>query len=200
MDADWTTAAPAKDRRVRRSRSALMRAALDLVTERDSAAVAVSDIAEAADVSRQVLYQQFGDLDTLLLETALDLIRRELLDNGGMDAVLSDDAQASALAMARHFACHRRFYRALLTGSCAFALNKALIGLFLPLNRQLIERLHGARLGPQTIDDLAIFVTGGASAVVNTWVVEEPDPLDPEEFTARRMRMWSVVTTAMENP
>ena len=28
--------------------------------------------------------------------------------------------------MARHFADHRRFYRALLTGSCAFALNKAL--------------------------------------------------------------------------
>lgn len=200
MDPDWTTAAPAKDRRVRRSRSSLMRAAIDLVTERDSAAVPVSDIAEAADVSRQVLYQQFGDLDTLLLQTALDLIRRELLDDWDADAVLPDGGRASTLAMARHFASHRRFYRALLTGSCAFALNKALTSLFLPLNRQVIGQLHGTRLDPQTVEDLAAFVTGGAAAVVNTWVVEGPDPLDPEEFTARLMRIRSVVTAAMENP
>ena len=87
----------------------------------------------------------------------------------------------------------------MLTGSCAFALNKALVGLFLPLNRQVLDQLYGARLDPPTIDDLATFVTGGAAAVVNTWVVEGPDPLDPEEFTARRTRMLSVVTAAMEN-
>ena len=72
-------AEPARDRRVRRSRAALMRAAVALVSERESTAVTVSEIAEAADVSRQVLYQQFGDRDALLLEAALDLVRRELL-------------------------------------------------------------------------------------------------------------------------
>jgi AcrR family transcriptional regulator len=187
MRADWTTEAPAKDRRVRRSRAALMRAAVDLVSERDSAAVPVSEIAEAADVSRQVLYQQFGDRDALLLEAALDLVRRELLDD------LPDDERASMLALARHFAAHRRFYRALLTSSSAFALNKALTGLFLPLNRQHVTQLLGKRLDARGVEDLATFLTGGAAALVNTWVIEGPEPLDPEEFTGRLMRIRTVM-------
>ncbi|WP_103353492.1 TetR/AcrR family transcriptional regulator [Amycolatopsis sp. CA-128772] len=187
MELDWTTEAPAKDRRVRRSRAALMRAAVELVSERDSTAVTVSEIAEAADVSRQVLYQQFGDRDALLLEAALDLVRRELL------ADLSGDEDASLLALGRHFAAHRRFYRALLTGASAFALNKALTGLFLPINRQHLGRVFGDRLDAQGVEDLATFLTGGAGAVVNAWVVDGPDPLDPQEFTGRLVRMRSVV-------
>jgi AcrR family transcriptional regulator len=172
---------------VRRSRAALMRAAVELTGARESAAVPVSDIAEAADVSRQVLYQQFGDRDALVLEAALDLVRRELLDD------LPDDERASMLALARHFAAHRRFYRALLTSSSAFALNKALTGLFLPVNRQHVAQLLGNRLDARGIDDLAAFLTGGAAAVVNTWVIEGPEPLDPEEFTGRLMRIRTVV-------
>ncbi|WP_410611723.1 TetR/AcrR family transcriptional regulator [Amycolatopsis sp. lyj-109] len=193
MTDDWTTEAPAKDRRVRRSRAALMRAAVELVSERDSTAVPVSEIAEAADVSRQVLYQQFGDRDTLLLEAALDLVRRELLDNLPDDTT-PDGERASMLALGRHFAAHRQFYRALLTSSSSFALNKALTGLFLPINRQHIARLLGRRLDARGVEDLAAFLTGGAAAVVNTWVIEGPEPLDPEEFTGRLMRIRTVVT------
>ncbi len=192
MDADWTTEAPAKDRRVRRSRASLMRAAVELVSERDSTAVTVSEIAEAADVSRQVLYQQFGDRDTLLLEAALDLVRRELLDN--VRGFASPAERASLVALGRHFAAHRRFYRALLTGASAFALTNALTGVFLPRNRQLLTETLGDRLDAQGIEDLSVFMTGGAGAVVNTWVVDGPDPLDPEEFASRLTRMHSVLT------
>lgn len=194
MRADWTTEAPAKDRRVRRSRAALMRAAVELVSERKSAAVTVSEIAEAADVSRQVLYQQFGDRDALLLEAALDLVRRELLD-AFPDIASPEDEHASLLALARHFAGHRHFYRALLTGASAFALNQALTGVFLPLNRQHLARALGDRLDARGLDDLATFLTGGAGAVVNAWVVEGPEPLDPEEFADRLTRTRSVVHT-----
>ncbi|RSM49109.1 TetR/AcrR family transcriptional regulator [Amycolatopsis balhimycina DSM 5908] len=196
MDADWTTEAPAKDRRVRRSRAALMRAAVGLVGDRGTAAVPVSDIAETADVSRQVLYQQFGDRDALLLEAALDLVRRELLKGplDGLSGAGPGDERASMLALARHFAAHRRFYRALLTSSSAFALNQALTGVFLPHNRESIVRLLGDRLGRQGVEDLATFLTGGAGALVNTWVIEGPEPLDPEEFTDRLMEIRSVVT------
>jgi AcrR family transcriptional regulator len=190
---DWTTEAPAKDRRVRRSRAALMRAAIELVSERDSTAVPVSEIAAAADVSRQVLYQQFGDRDTLLLEAALDLVRRELLGELGGLAFPADE-HASLLALGRHFAQYRRFYRALLTGASAFALNKALTGLFLPFNRENLGRALGGRLDADGLEDLATFLTGGAGAVVNAWVVDGPDPLDPEEFAGRLLRMHSVVT------
>ena len=176
-----------------------MGAAVALVTERGTAAVTISDIAEAADVSRQVVYQQFGDRDTLLLEAALDLARRELLPRVA-DASHALTGRARALAMARHFADHRMFYRAILTGSCAFALNKALTGLLIPLNRQVVHQVCGERLDPHTVEDLATFLTGGWAAFVNTWVVEGEDPLDPEEFTDRLMRMVSVLTAAMRRP
>ncbi|MEU5260348.1 helix-turn-helix domain-containing protein [Amycolatopsis sp. NPDC021455] len=196
MDADWTTEVPAKDRRVRRSRAALMRAAIALVGDRGTAAVPVSDIAETADVSRQVLYQQFGDRDALLLEAALDLVRRELLEGplDGLSEAAPGDERAPMLALARHFATHRRFYRALLTSSSAFALNQALTSVFLPLNREGIGRMLGDRLGRQGVEDLAAFLTGGAGALVNAWVIEGPEPLDPEEFTDRLTAIRSVVT------
>ncbi len=176
---------------MRRSRAALMGAAVELVSERDSTAVSVSEIAEAADVSRQVLYQQFGDRDALLLEAALDLVRRELL------ADLPADERASLLALARHFAAHRRFYRALLTGTSAFAFTEALTGLFLPLNRRHLGQALGDRLGDRELEDLATFLTGGAGAVVNAWVVGGPDPLDANEFTDRLLRIRSVVTATI---
>jgi AcrR family transcriptional regulator len=193
MESKLSSVALVRDRRVRRSRSALMRAAVALVTDRGTATVPITDIADAADVSRQVVYQQFGDRDTLLLEAVLDLVRRELLPH------IADDSDAStgrdrALATARHFAEHRRFYRAMLTGSCAFAVNNGVMGLLLPVNRDVVHQISGERLDPQTVEDLAAYLTGGGSAFFNAWVVEGDEPLDPEEFTDRLMRMMSVLT------
>lgn len=192
-------AEPATDRRVRRTRAALIRAALALVGERGTSAVPVSELADAADVSRQVVYQHFGDRDALLLAAAIDLARRELLPAFAAEPGPSG-GRAPALAMARHFAAHRRFYRALLTGSCAFALTRGLSELMLPVNREMIRHVHGPGADPQTVDDVAAFLTGGGAAFFNTWVVEGPEPLDPEEFTDRLMRMVALLTatTALE--
>lgn len=190
-----STAASVQDRRVRRSRAALMHATITLVSERGTAAVSISDIADAADVSRPVLYQHFGDRDTLLLEAALDLAARELLPR------ITGDAPAGrrdrALAVARHFADHRAFYRAMLMSSSGFALNRSLSGLLLPVNRQLVQQMSGSTLDSQGAEDLATFLTGGGAALVNTWVVDGADPLDPEAFTDRLMRVVPVAIGAL---
>ncbi|MDX3661519.1 helix-turn-helix domain containing protein [Streptomyces sp. ID05-26A] len=180
---------PARDRRVRRTRAAVLRAVIDLVTERGTAAITVSEIAETADVSRRVVYQHFGDLESVLLEAGLDLARRELLPRltGLREPV---DARAEILSLTRHFADHQIFYRALLTGPCAYALDRGLIRLLLPINRQGIEHLHRDRLSDQAADDLAAFVTGGAGSFVTAWVVAGAP--DPEMFTDRLMGVMSV--------
>ena len=190
-----STAAYVQDRRVRRSRAALMHAAITLVSERGTAAVSISDIADAADVSRPVLYQHFGDRDTLLLEAGLDLAARELLPRitGSVPAGSRD----RALAVARHFADHRAFYRAMLMSSSGFALNRELSGLLIPVNRQLVQQMSDSTLDSQGAEDLATFLTGGGAALVNTWVVEGEDPLDPEAFTDRLMRMMPVATAGL---
>jgi AcrR family transcriptional regulator len=175
-----------------------MRAAIDLVTERGTAAVSISDIAETADVSRPVVYQHFGDRETLLLEAALDLAERELLP--GISGTASADPRERALAVARHFADHRAFYRAMLMSSSGFALNNALSALLIPVNRQLVEPLSGSTLDPQGAEDLAMFLTGGVAALVNMWVVEGADPLDPEVFTDRLMRMMPIATAGLRQP
>jgi AcrR family transcriptional regulator len=187
------------DRRVRRSRSALMRAAVALVAERGTSNVSLSEIAEAADVSRQLVYQQFGDRDSLLLAAALDLAEREFVQPvQNAEGAASD--RDRVLAGVRHFAEHRSLYRALLTGPCAYDLNKALTGLLTPVNRRLAERMAGERRSPDLTEDLAVFLTGGSGAVFNTWIVEGEDPLDPEAFTDRLMRMLSVVAEAFGEP
>lgn len=188
--------APVQDRRVRRSRAALLQATLTLVSQRGTAAVPLSDIAEAANVSRPVVYQHFGDRDTLLLETALDLAARELLPHI-TDFGHTMGERAPVLTLANHFADHRAFYRAILTSPCAFALNKSLTGLLIPINRRLIQQMFSETLPPQRLDDLATFLTGGGAAFVNTWVVEGAEPLDPEEFTDRLMGMAAVATAAL---
>jgi AcrR family transcriptional regulator len=188
-----STLPPPRDRRVRRSRSALIGAVVDLVTERRTAAVSITDIADAADVSRQVLYQQFGDLDTLLLEAALGLARSDLLPK--FDDVPEAGVERDWVLIAvRHFAEHRVFYRAMLSSSASFALTKGLSALLLPRNRRALQRSVGGQLDAGALDDLATLVTGGVATMINTWVVEDDDPLDPEEFTDRLMRAISVVS------
>lgn len=183
---------PALDRRVRRSRAVLMAAAKALVIERGTADVPVSAITEAADVSRRLLYQQFGDLETLLLETARDLVRSELLPRIA-DTPSADVRDERMLAVVEHMAANRPFYRPLLTSSCAFALTKALNSLFLPVNLQGVRLIYGERLDARTTEDLAAFLTGGWGDFICTWVVEGPEPLDPGEFADRLLRIGAAL-------
>lgn len=171
-----------RELRAVRSRAALFAAAVELVSGRGSANVPVTDLAEAAGVSRQLVYLHFADRDALLVAAAIDLARREL--------VLGEQSgRAAVLATARHFAAHRAFYRALLTGPCAFALTTALTDLLAPGNRQVVRALSGDQVPAATADDLAVFVTGGAGALINAWLLGDEDPLDPEKLTDRLVRL-----------
>jgi AcrR family transcriptional regulator len=175
-----------------------MRAAIALVAERGTSNIPVSDIADAADVSRPLLYQHFGDRDTLLLEAAFDLARTDLVERvHDPDEKLTE--RDRVLAATRHFARHRAFYRPMLTGPCAYGLNKALTDLLSPFNRAWARRMSPGDLAPELLDDLALFLTSGSAAVINTWVIEGPDPLDPEAFTDRLLRMLPVVTGRPSN-
>lgn len=171
-----------RDPRAARSRAALYAAAVRLVSGRGSASVPVTDLAEVAGVSRQLVYLHFADRDGLLVAAALDLARRELLP-------ARESGRAAVLATARHFAAHRAFYRALLTGPCAFALTTALGELLAPVNRHAVRALFGDRVPAGTVDDLAVFLTGGAGAVINAWLLGAEETLDPEDLADRLGRI-----------
>lgn len=179
-----TPAVRTVDRRVRRSRSALMRAAVALVSERETTDISISELAEAADVSRQLLYQHFNDRDTLLLEAALDLAERELVPLITQD-LQSGIAPDQLLAVVGHFAQHRPFYRAMLKNSRSYDLTHELNGMLSAFNEPLIALMSARGLEPQAVEDLTVFTTGGWAAVINNWLIEAPDPLDVPAFSQR---------------
>jgi hypothetical protein len=47
------------------------------------------------------------------------------------------------------------------------------------------------------IDDLSVFVAGGVAPLRYSWL-EGEDPLDPEEFTDRLMRLISLLGSNVE--
>jgi len=186
-----------QDRRVQRSRAALMAAAVRLVTENATTALSVIELADAADVSRQLVYLQFGDRDALLVAAAADLVERELLPE------VADHSAAHhvrMLAMARHFARHRPFYRAMLTGSCAFPMTRALNRLFGSLITTASLREVFGDLDDTTARDLTALITGGIGAIVNDWLVDGDDPLDPEDLADRLLRLTTAIAHTQGRP
>jgi AcrR family transcriptional regulator len=171
----------------------LFAAAITLVTERETTAITVSDLADAADVSRRVIYQQFKDKDSLLLEAGLDFARRARQERRERIGDGPEMARARLVAMGAHFAEHRGLYRTMLTGSCAYAFGQALCELFASGNRQLVRRRYGDELDPAVEQDLTDFLTGGTATIVHSWVVSAPDPLDPEVLVERLGRLLPLV-------
>lgn len=168
-----------------------MAAAVRLVTERGTTALPVADLTDAANVSRQLVYVQFGDRDALLVAAAADLVERELIPEVGDGGA---PHRTRVLAMARHFAGHRPFYRAMLTGSCAFPMTRALNRLFGSLVTPARLREAFGDLDETTAQDLAALITGGTGAIVNDWVIDADDPLDPEQLTDRLLRLTTALT------
>ncbi len=187
------------DRRARRTRASLFGAAVRLVTERGTTAIPISDLAEAADVSRQVVYQHFTDRDGLLLECVIDLMNRELIPRLVAEvSVPQPSADAIALASVGHFAEHRPFYRALLTGSCAHAVNGVLADLFRPFHRRLVADRLGDDVEPELAEALTTFLTAGDGALIGEWVITAPDPLVPAVLAARIAVVQATVLPAAE--
>ncbi|MHA3024675.1 TetR/AcrR family transcriptional regulator [Mycobacterium sp. BMJ-28] len=187
---------PARDPRAQRTRAVLMRAALDLVSERGTAAVTMSDIAEAANVSRKAAYQQFGDRDALLLGTALDLVRRELIP--ALESL--PRGRARVLTNARHFAGHRAFYRPVLLSAGGLPLSRELAHFLSPITHESLALQFGDTVSAATIADLTTTYVGGSTALLIKWLVEDGEPLDPEDFTERYFRVQSLVLPPPAEP
>lgn len=170
---------------------------MTLVSARGTANVPVSDIADAAGVSRQLVYLHFGDRDSLLLEAALDLTRRELAEPW-KQAPANAAVRDHALAVARHFADHRDFYRAMFNSASAFALSRAVSRLLSPLRRHSLEARFGELLSPRLAEDLGAFINGGSAALVHAWVTETDGPLDPEAMADRLLAVGQVLRAALE--
>ncbi|WP_176611547.1 TetR/AcrR family transcriptional regulator [Actinomadura sp. WMMB 499] len=174
-----------EDKRVRRSRAALVEAAVRLVTERGTTAIPVTDLTEAADVSRKLLYLHFGDRDGLLVAATIDLTERWAATGG------AQDPETRVVELARHLSEHQTFYRAVLSGSCAFAASEALKEVFGDLNRTTVSVLFGG-LDEDALNDVRVFFAAGVMAIVHSWIAGPGSPADPNALADRLRRLTGI--------
>jgi AcrR family transcriptional regulator len=168
------------DPRAERSRAALFAAAIELVSRAGSTDVSLVALAAESGLTRQAIYLHFPDRDSVLVAAAVDLLSRELTEPSRRS-----DQPISPLDVAEHFDRHRRFYAALMSGSCVGPLNRELLAVFVPVNERVVLALAGNH-GPERTRDLALFLTGGTEKLVTTWMLSA-DPESPAHFAERLM-------------
>ncbi|MCW4386225.1 TetR family transcriptional regulator [Salinibacterium sp. SYSU T00001] len=163
------------DPRAERTRAALLHAAVDVVQEQGTSDLSLTEIAKAAGVSRQAAYLRYRDLGELLLDAAIELLRSEV-----GPPTPGENPRAATLRMTEHFARHRDFYRAMLSGRSAYALHLRILQLLHPSAPENVKALETA-----PARDLGAFVTGGAGTIINSWVLDPDDDSTPEQLADR---------------
>ncbi len=175
--------APQKvDRRIIRTRRALMDAFERLLAVKPMGAITVSALAQAAGVDRKTFYQHFGTFDGLLDAIARQYVDQVLADADAAmaktHALTQSDETAAFFAAVNHHVLHdvvleRRYVENMST-------EKLLSHLQGPLTRGIMERSNVVRdLTPLQVQTSVTFLLGGMLAVYRSWLLSEQNtPLE----------------------
>ncbi|MEU8383908.1 TetR/AcrR family transcriptional regulator C-terminal domain-containing protein [Streptosporangium sp. NPDC048865] len=112
-----SSGAPSGDRRVRRTQTALARALIHLVGERELSRITVADVAECAGVSRSTFYDHYRDVHELAevaCTAMIDGLIESLPGPGPETADPAPEATQSLEAFFASLAEHAGLYRTLL--------------------------------------------------------------------------------------
>lgn len=165
------------DRRVRRSRRAIVAAFDRLITEVPLEQVTVSAIAREADVDRKTFYQHFGSVDGLLDAIADDVVTGLLddVERATRERVASG-ADATPLraffgALAEHLSQNETISR----GYCEHMPSELLFEhLSRPLARQSVERgFVRGDVPDEELEMLLAFGLGGLFSLYRWWLLSD---------------------------
>ena len=114
------------DRRIERTRKAVVDATVDLVARRGSH-VGMTEIAQAAGVSRKAVYENFGSREQVLLQATVNLLRAELSLKGASTTGNGDVLERLAHTVVEHMSEYREYYSAVLSGPGGYLAGNALV-------------------------------------------------------------------------
>ena len=180
------------DRRVRRSRRAIMEAFDRLIMTRPLEEITVSAVAREADVDRKTFYQHFGTIDGLLDAIAEGVVT-ELLDEVEL-AMATDGASGEAFRPLRAFfvILTEHLNRDLLLRQryCEHVPPELLFDrLSRPLVRQVVDRgFVRGDLPDEDLEMLLAFGLGGLFSLYRWWLLSDRRvPVEEVTGCARRL-------------
>lgn len=129
------------DRRIERTRKAVVDATVELVARRGSH-VGMTEIAHAAGVSRKAVYENFGSRDQVLLQTTVNLLRAQLALKSATFTGEGDILERLAHTVVDHMSEYRDYYSAVLSGPGGYLASNALVVQLAAAYRQLRHDQH----------------------------------------------------------
>ena len=149
------------DRRVQRTRGALVAAFNRLILERGYAELTPSDVAAEADIGRSTFYEHFRGLDDLLAQTISTVLRPIA------QGCTKPSMPASMLQVVEHFWINRSLVRALLQTTTYAVVLRAFADLFAA---EVRDAACGKKLAFGIEPELlALQLASGHLAMLNAW-------------------------------
>ncbi|MFS0722446.1 TetR/AcrR family transcriptional regulator [Paenibacillus sp. 1P07SE] len=184
------------DRRIARSRQAIMEAFVGLMKEMEFEKMTIQAIADQADVNRGTVYLHFTDKYDLLeqcVETYLQLLVNSCTPDGGPEAELSRDL---LLRTFEYLEQHAAIYTILLTNKGIPAFRNRMTAIIQTNMAVVVDRLDlDTSIGK---DVLAQFLSVAVVGLLEWWVVESM-PYTPAQMVDQmtkimeaNLRLWPV--------
>lgn len=153
-----------------------MRAVECLVAE-PAAEISVNAISRTAGVSRSAFYAQFADLDELAVSMLVDTFRDIGLDDLRARADADVDPRTLATASTRRLVAHigarSAFYRASLDWRLSGRVHESVVAAYAQQVLATMQTLDHPGVPRANADDTALFIAGGAIAVLTAWLRDD---------------------------
>ncbi|MCC5673486.1 TetR/AcrR family transcriptional regulator [Kocuria rhizophila] len=159
------------DRRIERTRAAVVQATVELVASRGSQ-VGMTEIADAAGVSRKAVYENFGSRDQVLCNATQSLLATVPLRVSALDAERPNPWDVVLAPIAEHVEQFRDFYRAVLSGPGCFLVRDAVVDHAVTGLRDVRERIEDPRV--RDAGECDRFIVHGLVGVIAESLVAQP--------------------------
>lgn len=165
---------PSKQKRMTRSRTALLQALLGLLKERPFDKVTVRDITDAADVGYATFFRHYADKEALLHDLAAGEIGKLLTMT--LPLLYTVEPRPSTQALCAYVWQNRILWSALLTGGAAAILKDE----FHRQSQEIASRLSDTE--SRLPGDLAVVFSVAAAIEIIAWWLRQPNPLSVPEM------------------
>ncbi len=170
---------PLQDRRIKKSKKAIINAMLDLLNEKHYDQISVHDIVERADVGRSTFYVHFENKDDLL-QKGFDQILEHLVEQlqiGEQNQPLSFEITS----LFEHAAGHYDLYRTLTWGTGINVISNHSL-LFLTDKIEALMQQKQLEMKVSTPKALVSYTLAGNLLLLLKWWLDEKMPCSPQEM------------------